>query len=67
MSESFTCCCCGVTFNKCWSDQEAMAELRRISAEPPVAVVCDDCWRTRTQYCTVMAPRRLLSKRRGNR
>ena len=47
MSESFTCCCCGVTFNKCWSDQEAMAELRRISAEPPVAVVCDDCWRSK--------------------
>lgn len=49
MSEGikFTCSACGGTFNSCWSDEEALAELRATFDVPVTecVAVCDDCYK----------------------
>jgi hypothetical protein len=48
MADSYTCAHCGGTFDKTWSDEEALQETARdfspgeIAAEG-LAVLCDDC------------------------
>ena len=45
----FTCEGCGQTFEKEWSDSEAMAESREIFGDnwkqEDLAVICDDCFK----------------------
>lgn len=49
---SFTCANCNLTFDKIWSDEEALAEANEIFSREEMAdpegltVLCDDCWRT---------------------
>lgn len=42
----YTCAQCGETFDKGWSDDEALAELGTTWAIPieDCAIVCDDCY-----------------------
>jgi hypothetical protein len=45
---TFTCACCGRSFKRNWSDEEAAAELgqRFPGFEPDdCALVCDDCYK----------------------
>jgi DNA-directed RNA polymerase subunit RPC12/RpoP len=50
MAENYTCANCGGTFEKTYSDEEAMAEMEsnfspeEIAAEGK-AIVCDDCYK----------------------
>ena len=47
MDEKFTCSICKGVFNKEWSDDEALAELKDFFGEISTAncaLVCDDCW-----------------------
>lgn len=42
---SYTCGLCHETFDKEWSDEEALAEAGELfPGESDMAVVCDDCW-----------------------
>jgi hypothetical protein len=43
----FTCAECDGTFDKAWSDEEAMEENRRLFGEPDddLVVICDDCFK----------------------
>ena len=45
---TFTCAKCGGTFNKGWSDAEAMAEyhtrMPEVPPDEPTAVICDVCY-----------------------
>jgi hypothetical protein len=44
---TFTCAYCGGEFDKGWSHEEALAELKENFGDIPVeecAEVCDDCW-----------------------
>ena len=46
MPDEFTCAQCGGTFDKEWSDEEALAEAAENFGEidDPV-VICDDCYK----------------------
>lgn len=44
----YRCECCGVVYEKCRTDEEAMAEAEDIfgdALDDNPAIVCDDCWR----------------------
>jgi hypothetical protein len=45
----FTCCVCGNTYEKSWSDEEAKEEFSEVFKsefnEENTAVVCDDCYK----------------------
>jgi len=43
---TFKCCVCGGTFEKAWSDEEAIAEMKQEFDKPveECDVVCDDCY-----------------------
>ena len=48
MSDTYTCACCGGTFGKTRSEEEAAAEARELFTPAEleaVEIVCDDCWR----------------------
>lgn len=48
MTDEYTCDNCGRTFEKTWSDDDALAEATELFGEIPPeerAIVCDDCWR----------------------
>jgi hypothetical protein len=47
MAETFTCAMCGKTYDKEWTDEEAMAEAEGIFGDQlgdDPDVVCDDCF-----------------------
>ena len=47
MDDEYTCERCHKTYQKGWSDEEAMEESEDIFGEIPKedrAVICDDCW-----------------------
>ncbi len=45
MSEQFTCSACRRTFDKEWTDEEAMNEATTLFPDVhDLVVVCDDCW-----------------------
>ncbi len=47
MSETFTCCLCGETFDKSWTDEEADAEFKQLYGdldEPSDEFCCTPCW-----------------------
>jgi len=47
MNNTYTCAHCRGTFEKGWSDEEAMKEKDRDYAQFPIeecALVCDDCY-----------------------
>lgn len=46
MSDKFTCAVCGETFDKGWSDEEALAELDKTFGVPveECSAVCDSCY-----------------------
>ena len=47
MSETYKCAQCGGTFDKGWTDDEALAEKSANGFdELDCAVVCDDCYKT---------------------
>lgn len=49
--EQYTCAQCGGTFDKVWSEEEAMSESVELWGEmdaEDLAVVCDDCFRIMT-------------------
>ena len=57
MADTFTCDCCGGTFDKGWSEKEAAAESRElwgvdINEDPTMAVICDDCDREFKKWAT---------------
>lgn len=44
---TFTCACCGETFEKGWTDEEASAELKETFPgieRPHCELVCDPCF-----------------------
>jgi hypothetical protein len=46
--DTFKCDHCGETFDKAWSDEEALAESKELWGElPPEAqsVICDECFK----------------------
>jgi len=46
-SNSYKCAICGGVFNKGWSDEEAMSEMKELWGDCPeeeLAVMCDDCF-----------------------
>ena len=46
MADTYTCSSCGRTFEKEWSDEQAMQEYEEMwgNYSGETAVVCDDCW-----------------------
>jgi hypothetical protein len=47
MAEEYTCAMCGKVYEKTWSDEEAMEEMRGYFGDIPMSecdVVCDDCF-----------------------
>jgi hypothetical protein len=40
----FTCECCGGTFPKAWTDEEAQAEAAASGFVDDLVVICDDCF-----------------------
>jgi hypothetical protein len=45
--DTFTCARCGGTWDKVWTDEEAMAEAEATFTEAELtdaAVICDDCY-----------------------
>jgi hypothetical protein len=47
VADTFTCECCGKTYEKVWSDEEAWAEARQLHSPAELeatVVVCDDCF-----------------------
>ena len=48
MSESYRCGKCGETYEREWSDEEAMNESTELFGDLPasdLAIVCDDCFK----------------------
>lgn len=48
MSEKYTCDCCEKTYEKSWSDSEAMAESEQlwgVIPEEEQSIICDDCFK----------------------
>jgi nitrate/TMAO reductase-like tetraheme cytochrome c subunit len=41
--DEYTCENCHGTFEKAWSDEEALAEAEAHGFEEPYGVLCDDC------------------------
>lgn len=47
-SEYFTCEACENTYEKAWSDKEAILESKEIFGERPaqeMSIICDDCFK----------------------
>jgi hypothetical protein len=68
IGESYICDCCGGTFVKTRSDEEALAEARSewkpggegdVSNPEDNAVICDDCFRELMEWAKVNAPEAL--------
>ena len=61
--ESYICACCGGTFGKTRSDEEAMAEAQSVwtpqATADPQAVVCDSCFREFMEWVKVNVPEAL--------
>ena len=64
IGESYTCGRCGGTFEKTWSDEEALAEAESLWTPETMAdeqaVICDDCFREFMEWAKVNAPEALL-------
>ena len=63
IGEPYTCACCGSTFTKVRSDEEAMAEAGSLwtpeTMADPQAVICDPCFREFMEWAKVNAPEAL--------
>ena len=50
MTDTFKCAMCGGTFDKEWSDAEALAEAAHVfgpeGMKEPLEIVCDGCYLT---------------------
>ena len=66
MTDTYTCASCGETFEKGWSDEEALEESAEQWGDLPhdaLAVVCDDCY----QKMMGLPPEEETSTRRPSR
>ena len=55
MNETFTCALCNQTFEKEWSDEEAIAEAEADFGyfnQAVFDVICDDCYRAMVESLT---------------
>lgn len=65
MAETFTCAVCDGTFEKEWTDEEAMAEATGIFGDQlgdDPEVVCDDCFNKMNEALPIA---KFTSERRG--
>lgn len=52
MADTFTCTCCGKTYHKLWTDDDALKEYNALTdqnltleeAEKDSDIVCEDCY-----------------------
>ena len=63
IGEPYTCECCGGSFHKVRSDEEALAEAEALwtpeTNAHPQAIVCDSCFQEFMEWARVNAPESL--------
>ena len=53
IGNEYVCACCGETFTKTWTDDEAMEEFKKNFPEhvdDKLAIICDDCYKAMREW-----------------